>query len=60
MLRSVGALPVVVALLLTLTVTVLRLAAVPLALAAIALDRAATLAAAPLSFTTPTTYGEQR
>ena len=51
MIRQAGALAVTVALLLTLAVVVLRLAAVPLALAVLALDKGAELAARPLTFT---------
>lgn len=47
--RQVGAVPVLLTLLLTLAVTVLRLVAVPLALACIALDNAANAAARPLA-----------
>lgn len=47
--RQVGALPVLVALLLSLAVVVLRLAAVPLAAAANGLDVLADLAARPMA-----------
>jgi hypothetical protein len=51
MIQQAGALAVTVALLLTLTVALLRLAAVPLAVAAVVLDKGAELAARPLTFT---------
>ena len=52
MIQQAGTVAVVVMLLLTIAVAVLRLAAVPLALAAVALDKGADLAARPLTFTT--------
>jgi hypothetical protein len=57
MIQQAGALAVLVALLLSLTIVVLRLAALPLALAALALDRGADLAARPLSFSTTAAEG---
>lgn len=53
LIRQAGLTAVVAALLLTLVVVVLRLLALPLAVGAMVLDRSATLAARPLTFTAP-------
>lgn len=50
LIQQAGALTVAVALLLSLAVVLLRLAALPFAVAAVALDKGADLAARPLSF----------
>jgi hypothetical protein len=60
MIQQAGALAVLVALLLSLTVVVLRLVALPLVLAVLVLDKAADLAARPLTFTAPTPSADWR
>ncbi|MBR8745142.1 hypothetical protein DSY14_26140 [Nocardiopsis sp. MG754419] len=55
MIQTAGIIAVLLALVLTLTVTLLRLAALPLAGAALALDAAAHFVAAPLSLPAPAT-----
>lgn len=53
LIQTAGIVAVLLALVLTLTVTLLRLAALPLAGAALLLDAAANLASVPLSLTAP-------
>lgn len=60
LIQSAGIVAVLVALLLTLTVTLLRLAALPLAGAALLLDAAANFAATPLSLPAPTSKEDTR
>lgn len=60
LIQTAGILAVLLALVLTLTVTLLRLAALPLAGAALVLDHIANLAAAPLSLPAPATQEATR
>jgi len=57
MVAQAGAFAVTVALLLTLAVVVLRLVALPFAVAALVLDKSAELVGRPLTFTAPTARG---
>lgn len=58
MIQTAGALAILLALVLTLAITLLRMAALPLAGAALVLDRIAAVAAQPLSLPAP--GGEHR
>ena len=60
MIQTAGALAVLMALTLTLTVTLLRLVALPLAGAALLLDTAASIVAAPLSLPAPDSKEDTR
>lgn len=59
LIQQVGALTTLCVLLLTLAVVVLRLFALPLALAAIVLDKSADLAARPLSYSPASSTGRR-
>jgi hypothetical protein len=59
MIQQAGAVAVAVSLLLALTVVLLRLAALPLAVAATALDKGAELAARPLTAPDPDDAGRR-